>query len=82
MLKRIKKILVPCEICQRSTHLTMRYDELVQPILVNKPNEILSIDFYGPLPTSVGRVKYKLSMIDIFSKYAVIYKIKKLIHWQ
>ena len=53
MLKRIKKILKPCEICQCSKHLTIRYDELVQPILVNKPNEI---DFYGPPPTSVGGV--------------------------
>ena len=58
MLKNIKKILKPCEICQRSKHLTVRYDELVQPIVVNKPNEILSIDFYGPLPTSVGGVNY------------------------
>ena len=49
----------------------------MQPILANKPNEILSIDFYGPLPTSVGGVKYILSTIDVFSKYVVIYKIKK-----
>ena len=77
MLKRIKKILKPCEICQRSKHLTIRYDEILQPILVNKPNEILSIDFYGPLPTSVGGVKYILTTIDVFSKYVVIYKIKK-----
>ena len=77
MLKRIKKILKPCEICQRSKHLTIRYDDLVQTILVNKPNEILSTDFYGPLPTSVGGVKYILSTIDVFSKYVEIYKIKR-----
>ena len=76
MLKRIKKILKPCETCQRSKHLTIRYDELVQPILVNKPKKILSIDLYGPLPNSVGGVKYILMTIDVSSKYVVIYKIK------
>ena len=49
----------------------------MQTILVNKPNEILSTDFYGPLPTSVGGVKYILSTIDVFSKYVEIYKIKR-----
>ena len=74
MLKRIKKILKPCEICQRSKLLTIRYDELVQPILVNKPNEILSIDFYGPLPTSIGGVIYKIKKANTV---AVINKIFK-----
>ena len=68
MLKRIKKILKPRKICQRSKHFTIRYDELVQPILVNKPNEILFTDFYGPLLISVGGVKYILSTIHVFSK--------------
>ena len=75
--KESKKILKPCEICQRFKHLTIRYDVLVQPILVNKPNEILLIDFYGAFSTTVGRIKYILSTIDDFSKYVIIYKIKK-----
>lgn len=49
----------------------------MQPIIVTKPNEILSIDFYGPLPTSNGGVKYLLTTIDCFSKFVVMYPIKR-----
>ena len=45
--------------------------------LPERPNEILSIDFYGPLPASKGGFKYILSTIDAFSKYVVLYPLRR-----
>lgn len=75
--KLVHEYLRACDDCQRNKHLTIKYHDLMQPILVNMPNELLSIDFYGPLPTSTGGVKYLLTTIDVFSKFVVIYAIKK-----
>lgn len=50
---------------------------MTHPIIPTKSNELISIDYYGPLPTSKGRVKYIISVIDVFTKYVVIYPIKK-----
>ena len=81
MHKRIKKVLKPCEICQHSKYLTLRYYELVQPILVNKPNEIFVNRFLRSFTNfSRGDKIYILSTKDVFSKYVVIYKIKKPIN--
>ena len=77
MRKLVNKILKTCDTCQKTKHLTRRYDEYVQPILTNAPNELLSIDFDGPLPTSTGGVKHLLTTIDAFSKFIVVYLIKK-----
>ena len=40
-------------------------------------NEILSVDFYGSLLASKGDLKYILSTIDAFYKYAVMYPLRR-----
>ena len=74
--RKISSVLKTCETCQKTKYLTLKLNEQVQPILTNAPNELLSIDFFGPLPTSVGGVKHLLTTIDAFSKYVVVYPIK------
>ena len=49
----------------------------MQNYLPEKPNEILLIDFYGPLPSSKGGFKYILSNIDAFSKFLVMYPLRR-----
>ena len=73
--QKLYVILRIYETCQKTKYMTYQLDEIVQPILTDKPNEILSIDFFGPLPTSTGGVKYLL--VDVFVKYVVICPIKK-----
>ena len=75
--QKLDKILHTCDTYQKTKYMTYKPGGIVQPILTDKPNEILSIDFFGPLPTSTGDVKYLLTTVDIFSKYVVIYPIKK-----
>lgn len=36
------------------------------PIIPSNPNKILSVDLYGPLPTSRGGVKYIFVLKDFF----------------
>ena len=51
----------------------------MQHYLPEKSNGILSIDFYGPLPKSKGGFKYILSTIDEFSKFVVLYPLRRAV---
>ncbi|XP_011697582.1 PREDICTED: uncharacterized protein LOC105455741 [Wasmannia auropunctata] len=62
---------------KRGKYNNVRMEGPYQSIIPNKPNEIISVDFYGPLPQSRGGVQYLLVVIDIFSKYVSLYPIKK-----
>ena len=77
MKKKIKQYCKTCEICQKVKYLNKRYNAIYQPIIIDKPKDLLSVDFYGPLPTSTGGVKYLLTTIDVFSKYVHIYSIRR-----
>lgn len=39
-------------------------------------NDLVCVDFYGPLPRSVGGVEYIFAVLDVFSKYVKLYPIK------
>lgn len=41
-----------------------------------KPNKLLTIDYYEPLPMSVGRVQHLLVTINAFLKYVKLYTLK------
>ena len=77
MKKKIKRYCKTCEICQKVKYLNKKYNAIYQPIIIDKPKDLLSVDFYGPLPTSTGGVKYLLTTIDVFSKYVHIYSIRR-----
>ena len=47
------------------------------PINPEGPNELVSIDFVGPLPISQGGAKYLFVAMDAFTKYVQLYPIKK-----
>ena len=66
MKRKIKNFRKKCQICQKVKYLNKKYNSIYQPILVEKPRQLLSMDFYGPLPTSTGGVKYLFTTIDVF----------------
>ena len=41
------------------------------------PGDLVTVDFYGPLPRSIGGVEYIFVVLDTFSKYVKLYSIKK-----
>ena len=73
----LSEMLNACDSCQRNKYAMARLQPLLQPILTDHPRELLSIDFYGRLPTSTAGAKYMLTTIDVFRKFVVMYPIKK-----
>lgn len=43
----------------------------------NEPGDLICVDFYGPLPKSIGSMEYVFVVLDMFSKYVKLYPIKK-----
>lgn len=77
MRRKILQQIATCDSCQRNKHTNQRCSAPMQNIIPEGPRDLLSIDFLGPLPTSRGGVKHLLVTIDAFSKFVVIYPIKK-----
>ena len=73
----LSEMLKTCDSCQRNKYATTKLEPLMQPIITEGPGELLTIDFYGPLPTSTAGAKYLLTTVDVFSKFVVMYPIKK-----
>ena len=73
----IRQRLASCKLCQlnKVTNKTC-YSEM-RNISPNKPGEILSMDFYGPLPPPKGGFKYIMSTINVFSKYTTLYMLRR-----
>ena len=47
----------------------------MRSVVPSTPGQLLSVDFYGPLPATKGGFKYILSTIDNFSKFVRLYTV-------
>lgn len=75
--KTIHQIITKCDTCQRcKDHHKNNVGETI-PMLPKKKGELISMDYYGPLITSTGGVKYILVIIDNFTKYVKLYALKR-----
>lgn len=54
LAKHIRKRLASCDSCQRNKYTNKKETTEMQFITASKPNEALSLDFYGPLPAPRG----------------------------
>ena len=50
---------------------------LLQSIKTTRPWQLIGIDFVGPLPETTEGNKYILSIIDLFSKFALAFATKR-----
>lgn len=75
--KRIKQLIKGCEMCQKYKDNGRKGVGETRPVIPTKKGELVSLDYYGPLPTSTGGVKYLLVMVDNFSKYVKLYTLKR-----
>ena len=73
----IKNYAKTCDLCQRVKYLNLKMEGAYQFVGAYKPNEMISVDFYGPLPRSTGGIKYLFVIQDLFSKLVTMYAIKK-----
>lgn len=71
------RILRGCDSCQRNKIYTSSTAGRSSPIVPDGPHDLISIDFCGPLPTSRGGTKYILAVLDVFTKFVVLYAIRR-----
>lgn len=76
MYRRIRTIIATCDSCQRCKTDPKPSIGLSKGINCTQKNDQLAIDIIGPLPTSVGNVKYILIVIDIFTKFVKLYSMR------
>ena len=76
MKRKIHSWLKTCEICQKVKHKNAISQAPLQIIKVDKPNQLLSIDFIGPLPKARAGLRYVLVCLDAFSKFVALYPLK------
>lgn len=77
MRRDIKTFSRSCDTCQRTKHINYRMEGEMQFMKSDNPNDIVAVDFYGPLPASMGGVTYIFVIQDLFSKLVTLYPIKQ-----
>lgn len=76
MQKNIRQFVASCDICQKSK-VSKSNVGLLNPIVVEKPGELVCLDLMGPLPKSRGGATMLLVIVDVFSKFVKLYTLKR-----
>ena len=77
LYRTIRKQISTCVSCQKNkVYVQGSYAEM-QNILPTRPGELVSLDFYGPLPAGKYGLKYIFAIIDLFSKFTRLYPLRK-----
>lgn len=77
MMSQIKKFVTSCDMCQRVKFCNYRTEGEYQFVKSDQPGELVTVDFFGSLPQSVGGVAYIFVVMDAYSKYVKLYAIKR-----
>lgn len=77
MRETVKKIVKSCELCQKSKYPTQATIGKMKSIIPKNDNDLLAVDIFGPLPTSVAGVKYIFVILNVYTKYIKLYPIKR-----
>lgn len=73
----VKRHVKLCDMCQRVKHPSKSNEGKYYPIVPDQPGDLVAVDFYGPLPRSVGGVHYIFVALDVFSKYVRLHPMKR-----
>jgi len=68
MYKAVKRVIKNCELCQK-TKCSKKPKQPLEPITDAEKNDLLAVDFFGPLSTSRRGVNYIFVIMDVFTKY-------------
>ncbi len=77
MREKIKQFVVRCEICQKTKYNNQPLSVDFRPVVSACPNDLVSSDVFGPLPTGRGKVRYVLVLLDVFSKLVKLYPMAR-----
>lgn len=78
MRKTVTNVIRKCLLCQSCKFSNQTCFGESKPIISERKNQMLSIDFVGPLPTSRFGFKYLLVTYDCFTKYTYVYPLKQI----
>ncbi|PNF15931.1 hypothetical protein B7P43_G07481 [Cryptotermes secundus] len=74
--RKVRKLLEICETCQKVKHPNWKYDVESRPHLPERKGQLVSVDFYGPVPQGRGGVRYLFVCLDVFTKFVKLYPLK------
>ena len=66
-----KEICQTCNVCQMAKIRTRPVKPPLKQMKTSRPNEIISLDFQGPIRSAPDGSKYILTITDLFSKYLI-----------
>ena len=75
------KYCTHCDACQKGkkgSGRNIKYTPKIKLFPASQPNEMVSIDIVGPLPITKSRYRYMVTMIDKFTRYAMIVPVKNI----
>lgn len=77
MGREIRTVLAGCQLCQKCKYPNVTNYAPMKNIITSAPNELICIDYLGPLIKSRGNYEYILIIVDCFSKYVTVYPLRK-----
>ena len=78
MCQTVSRIVKYCDVWQKCKDSGNKFiTGETHPILPARKGELISIDYYRPLPVSSGGVRYLLVMVDNFTKYVELYALRR-----
>ena len=77
LAKIIRQTLSTCDSCQRNKISTKSVSFILESVQPEKPLELLSVDFFGPLVKTKYGYEYILVVMDTFTKYTKLYPMRK-----
>jgi hypothetical protein len=68
MRRRIERLVKSCDLCQKTKYPNRGLCGEMNAIIAGNPGDLVTVDYYGPLPPSRSRVSYIL----VVSSYIVL----------
>lgn len=78
MASDVKKWVTRCDLCQRVKHLSLSMEGEFNMVSSERPDDLITVDIYGPFPMSRGGAQYIFVMLDAFSEHVSLYTMKNV----
>ncbi|XP_052744484.1 retrovirus-related Pol polyprotein from transposon 412 isoform X2 [Bicyclus anynana] len=78
MYKDIENFVKSCDVCKAYKHSTQAVPGLMgKPKVCSRPFQVVSLDLAGPLPRSRSGYTYLLVITCVFSKYTLLFPLRR-----
>lgn len=73
----IKRLLRACDLCQKTKYPNKHFRGKRHSITSRDVGELVAVDFFRPLPTSIRGVTYTFVAVDVFSNYTRLFAMRR-----